>query len=187
MLADLAEPVMNQGWHTGRTLLLFTFLSFLVLSLFFLIIRDSSLWTFFRFFNYLLLLLLLQIFLTIKSPKTGTEPPPPPPHYKIKFPAGAIVPELSEEIKILNSPDYQHKSHILTELNSLISLMQCHLPVEEAVEYVDKWAAQRKEVRGLDLLILWDQFITRIIDSLLLQLSMVPYFSRNLAFVIFNL
>ena len=65
--------------------------------------------------------------------------------------------------------------------------MQCHLPVEEAVEYVDKWAAQRKEVRGLDLLILWDQFITRIIDSLLLQLSMVPYFSRNLAFVIFKI
>ena len=78
MLADLAEPVMNQGWHTGLTLLLFTFLSFLVLSLLFLIIRDSSLWTFFRFFNYLLLLLLLQIFLTIKSPKTGTEPPPLP-------------------------------------------------------------------------------------------------------------
>jgi len=76
MLADLAEPVMNQGWHTG-----------------------------------------------------------------------AIVPELSEEIKILNTPDYQYKSHILTELNSLISLMQCHLPDVEAVEYVDRWAAQRKEVR----------------------------------------
>ena len=124
MLADLAEPVMNQGWHTGLTLLLFTFLSFLVLSLLFLIIRDSSLWTFFRFFNYLLLLLLLQIFLTIKSPKTGTEPPPP--HYKIiscrSYSAGAFWGDKDPQLPRLSTQEpYSDRAQLSNLFNAVPS------------------------------------------------------------------
>uniref|UniRef100_A0A3Q3WU46 Uncharacterized protein n=1 Tax=Mola mola TaxID=94237 RepID=A0A3Q3WU46_MOLML len=88
---------------------------------------------------------------------------------------GAIIPELREEIKIMNTEQYIHMMAWLQALTGLIEQMQVHRdPVSQAV--VEEWIREREAMRSQTKDIFNSQF-----GSLFRTYHNPTYFSRRLS------